>query len=78
MLPPDDLRWLAPLPQYVAPEILQVHQLAYDFRDEVEARQTFQHYCQWYYETAQRHQQEFQRMQQDINILGWFRRRSPS
>ncbi|WP_448564879.1 hypothetical protein [Trichothermofontia sp.] len=71
----DNMHWIVPSSPDIAPEILQVHQLAYDFRYEVEVRREFQRYCQWYYETAKRNQQEFLKMQQDINILGWFRRR---
>ncbi|UZQ53681.1 hypothetical protein OOK60_14425 [Trichothermofontia sichuanensis B231] len=74
MMSSEHIRWLVPIAPYVAPEILQVHQLAYDLRYEVEARREFQRYCQWYYETASRNQQEFLKMQQDINILGWFYR----
>ncbi|HEY9598899.1 MAG TPA: hypothetical protein V6D33_14635 [Cyanophyceae cyanobacterium] len=51
------------------------HQLAYEFRREVQQRQEFELYCKWYQQTAEQHQQELQKMQGDINIFGWFCRR---
>lgn len=56
-------------------DIFATHQLAYEFQREVQQRQEFEHYCEWYRQTAERHQQEFQKMQGDINIFGWFSRR---
>ncbi|HEY9810829.1 MAG TPA: hypothetical protein V6D13_15990 [Halomicronema sp.] len=69
-----EFRSILPAPQ---PEIetLEAHQIARNFYREVEHRQDFQKYCQWYYETAQLHQQELQKMRNDINIFGWFIRR---
>ncbi|MBE9118139.1 hypothetical protein IQ249_19785 [Lusitaniella coriacea LEGE 07157] len=66
--------------QFIIPDpppsasVFEVHQLAYEFRQEVEERQRHQAYCQWYYETAKRHQQELRSMRGDINIFGWFLR----
>lgn len=53
-------------------EALMLHQAAQDFRREVEYRQTFEHSCQRYYQTAQQHQQEFAALKKDINFFGWF------
>jgi hypothetical protein len=66
-----DLQWIIPAPPPDI-EILEAHQLGHEFRQEVQYRQNFDEYCQWYYETAQRHQQELQKMRRDINIFGWF------
>ncbi|MCU0517411.1 MAG: hypothetical protein MUC60_11230 [Oscillatoria sp. Prado101] len=69
----NDLRWLAPAPQPEI-EILEAHQTAREFYREVQHRQDFDSYCQWYYSTAERHRQELQKMRGDINIFGWFLR----
>jgi hypothetical protein len=68
----NDLRSL--MPSFPEPEleILEIHQMAYDFYDEVRHRQAFEQYCQWYYETAANHREEARKMQGDINVLGWF------
>ena len=55
-------------------EILEAHQVAREFYREVEYREDFANYCQWYYETAERHQKELQKMRGDLNIFGWFLR----
>ena len=69
-----DFSWLIPSPQPVA-EVLEAHQLTYEFRQEVQQRQDYEHYCQWYAEIAAQHQWELQQMRQDIHLLGWFTRR---
>jgi hypothetical protein len=56
-------------------EILQCHQLTFDFRREVQTRDNFKEYCQWYKETAQQHQNELTKMQNDLNFFGWFLKR---
>ncbi len=69
----NEFRSILPAPQ---PEIetLEAHQIAKDFYREVEYRQDFKNYCQWYYETAQRHRDELQKMRNDFNFFGWFLR----
>jgi hypothetical protein len=59
-------------------EILSRHQLTYEFRAEVQYRDEFQRYCQWYYQTAAQHRQELEQMRGDINLLGLFCRRRSS
>lgn len=59
-------------PDQPAAEILKAHQLTREFHQEVEYREDFNQYCQWYYETAERHHRELEKMRKDINILGWF------
>lgn len=56
-------------------EILEAHQVAREFYREVEYREDFASYCQWYYETAKSNRRELQKMRGDINIFGWFLRR---
>jgi hypothetical protein len=67
-------RWFAPTAQPL-PEVLEAHDLTRRFHREVEQRQEFDRYCQWYRATAARNRQELQKMQGDVNMLGWFNRR---
>ncbi|MDY7020324.1 MAG: hypothetical protein SWJ54_03050 [Cyanobacteriota bacterium] len=55
-------------------EILQAYQSTHEFYQEVIYREDFKRHCQWYAETAKRHQQELKEMQSDINIFRWFSR----
>ncbi|EAW38241.1 hypothetical protein [Lyngbya sp. PCC 8106] len=55
-------------------EILQAYQVTHEFYQEVQYREDFEQYCQWYAETAERHQQELQKMRGDINLFSWFLR----
>ena len=71
---PNDFRPFSQPPEDVA-DILECHQLAYEFCQEIDRREAFENYCQWYYETARKHQEELKQMENDLNILGWFRRR---
>ena len=68
--------WEQLLPNTYQPtaEILEAHQLTYEFHREVKSREEFEHHCQWYSETAELHQEELQKMRGDLNILGWFLR----
>ncbi|MBE9080507.1 hypothetical protein IQ241_25035 [Romeria aff. gracilis LEGE 07310] len=53
-------------------EALKLQQAAQDFRREVEYREAFEQYCQWYYHAAQQTQQEFAATENDVNFFGWF------
>lgn len=55
-------------------DVLRRHQLSYDFRDEVNYRDEFQRYCQWYYQTAAQHQHELRQMRKDLRLLRLFYR----
>lgn len=69
----NELRWLIPqIPD--DPEVLEVHQLSYEFRAELQYRQEFEQYCQWYEAIAAQNRRELQTMQSDINVLGFFTR----
>ena len=70
----NDLRWIAPMPPEPEYEVLEIHQFTREFYDEVDQRQQFDRYCQWYYATADRNRQELQKMRSDFNLLGWFYR----
>lgn len=68
-----DNQRIIPAPQ-PTPEAFIVHKMTHDFYQEVKYREAIENYCQWYWAMAEKHQQELQKMQQDINILGWFYR----
>ncbi|MBK4730825.1 hypothetical protein JJD41_13275 [Oxynema sp. CENA135] len=72
MLPHEFLP-LFPTPT-VAGESLEAAQITRDFYREVQYRQEFDRHCQWYYETAERHRQELEKMRGDLNLFGWFLR----
>lgn len=55
-----------------AADVFQAYQVTHEFHQEVQYREAVQQHCQWYRETAQRHQQEIRRMRGDFNLLGWF------
>ncbi|MGF1495059.1 MAG: hypothetical protein ACFBSC_21960 [Microcoleaceae cyanobacterium] len=56
-------------------EQFQIYQFTQEFYQEVERREAWEQHCQWYAETAQRHQQELKKMRSDINFFGYFLRR---
>ncbi len=64
------------LPEIYQPaaEVFQTYQVTHEFYQEVQYREAFQQHCQWYTETAQRHQQELEKMRGDFNLFGWFSR----
>ncbi|QQE63422.1 hypothetical protein GFS31_00870 [Leptolyngbya sp. BL0902] len=61
-------------PSQEVTEYLILHQAAQDFRLEVEYRQQFEAYCQWYYQTAAENQASLDQMQGEINLRSWFSR----
>ncbi|MCL6436749.1 MAG: hypothetical protein K6T90_21565 [Leptolyngbyaceae cyanobacterium HOT.MB2.61] len=68
-----DDQHIIPAPQPI-PEAFIVYEITHDFYWEVKYREAMENYCQWYRAMAEKHQQELQKMQRDINILGWFYR----
>lgn len=70
MLPKEFFQF-APIPQDVA-ESLEAARVTREFYYELEYRQALETYCQWYYETAERHRQELDKMRGDINLFRWF------
>ncbi|MEO0455723.1 MAG: hypothetical protein AAF152_03955 [Cyanobacteria bacterium P01_A01_bin.114] len=65
---------LASVPTAKFSEAIELQQIAVEFRQELENRQAFEAYCQWYAETAQKHRDELAAMQRDIPIFDWFSR----
>jgi hypothetical protein len=55
-------------------EYLELHQIAQELHLEIEYREQFEQYCEWYYQTAQQHQQDYARMQLEPNLLSLFNR----
>ncbi|MEL6552752.1 MAG: hypothetical protein AAFQ63_04715 [Cyanobacteria bacterium J06621_11] len=71
-----------PIFEYVLPQsaevrpvsdMLAAHQAAIEFRREVEHRQAFEDYCQWYYKLAEQNQAEMVAMQNDADSFLWWR-----
>lgn len=73
----EQIRYIVPAPPPAA-DIFASYQLAHEFHREVYYRQELERYSEWYRQTAERHQQELQKMQGDINLFGWFCRRKHS
>ncbi|MBD2022789.1 hypothetical protein H6F43_21635 [Leptolyngbya sp. FACHB-36] len=67
----NDHRWIAPVPQ-PEPEVLVVYALTREFHREVEQREAFEQYCQWYRNTAEQNRRELHKLRQDVNVFGWF------
>ena len=74
-----------PIFEYVLPQsaevqqvadILVAHQAAIEFRREVEHRQAFEDYCEWYYKLAAQNQAEMMAMQEDTPFFPWWRPQS--
>lgn len=53
-------------------ELLELHQLAQEFRQEQAHREAFAAYCQQYYEIARQHQREHAAMQREPNLFNLF------
>jgi hypothetical protein len=71
------LTWFSPKPASNSDmaEVFDVIHLTLAFHEEVRHREAHETYCRWYYAVAVANQQEMQRMQRDINLLGWFIRK---
>ncbi|MEB3828583.1 hypothetical protein [Phormidium sp. CCY1219] len=70
---PKEFPQITPTPQNFA-ESLQAAQVTREFYEELEYREEFENYCQWYRDSAECHRRELEKMRGDINILGWFSR----
>ena len=72
---PYELRRIIPLPPAEVEANLAAYQTTKQFYREVQTRQEHSRYCDWYYTTVARHQQELQQMRSEFNIMSLFRRR---
>lgn len=61
--------------RHIADEALELHQAAISFQREVDHRQAFEDYCQWYYRLAAQNQAEMQAMQNDADSFLWWLKR---
>ncbi|MGD1907977.1 MAG: hypothetical protein ACFB0C_18585 [Leptolyngbyaceae cyanobacterium] len=65
------------LNQYVAvnlnhpSESLILHQMAQQVRAEIQHREAFNRYCEWYAAIALEHQQDLEKMQAEPQLLTW-------
>ncbi|HEY9637363.1 MAG TPA: hypothetical protein V6D14_28440 [Coleofasciculaceae cyanobacterium] len=74
---PEQFRYIIPAPTPAA-DIFATYQMAHEFYRESQSRQEHERYCEWYRQTAERHRQEWQKMQGDINLFGLFCRHKQS
>ena len=72
----DPTYWLVSTPKPAAKESFAVYEITFEFSREVQQRQAFDAYCQWYEQTAMENRRDLQQMRREINILGWFHSRS--
>lgn len=72
---PYELRRIIPLPPPEVEATLAAYQTTSQFYRELHTRQENLRYCDWYYTTVARHQQELQQMRSEFNIMSLFRRR---
>ena len=68
---PDELQRIVPASPPTV-DIFATYQLASEFHREIQYRQEYQRYCEWYQLTAEHHRQELQKMRGDFNLFGWF------
>lgn len=64
-------RSIKPSPNTVG-ESIQLQQVAFEFRREVQHRDDFEAYCEWYYATAAQNRAELAAMKNDIPFFSWF------
>ena len=55
-------------------EVLILHQLTYEFKQETTFRQDFEAHCQRYYELSKQNQREHATMQLELDLFSLFRR----
>ena len=60
-----------PSPNTVS-ESIQLQQIAYEFRQELQQRDDFEAYCEWYYAAAAQNRAELAAMKHDIPFFSWF------
>jgi hypothetical protein len=70
----EDFRFIIPRTPTTNSEIFAIHVVTKQFYQEVQYRQEFQNYCEWYYSVGEKHRQEAEKMRNDLNIMGWFTR----
>jgi len=71
----QELPHIVPTPPPEVEETFATYHATIEFHDEVRSRQELKRYCEWYYQIAESHRQELQRIRGELNIFAWFRRR---
>lgn len=56
-------------------EVLEVHQMTQDFRQEVNSRNAWETHCKWYEAIARQHRKELAAMTDELDIFAWIQRR---
>lgn len=69
-------RQISPSPHQDEEEHLQSHQVTVEFYQEVQYRTALAEYCQWYYQLAESNRRDLAQMRRELNIMGWFCRKS--
>lgn len=69
----NEFRRIVPLPQPEIEATFAAYQTTNQFYREVQTREAWSLYCDWYYSTAARHRQELHAMRGELNIMGWLR-----
>lgn len=67
----DEFNQLNPIASEVE-SIIELNQIAHEFRREVEHREAFRQHCHWYHTTAQQHQLELVKMRNELNLFELF------
>ncbi|RZM82068.1 hypothetical protein [Leptolyngbya iicbica] len=70
------LRRYEPSPQEVL-EVLELHQLSFEFRQEQHYREALEAHCEEHYRLAQQHQSDHAAMQREPNFFALFWRKHP-
>lgn len=71
----NELHRIIPAPQPEIIEALEASQTTREFYQEVQHRQKFADYCQWYAQTAQENRRDLEKMRGEANIFSWFSRK---
>ena len=74
-MPIQNHRWFLPS-VHVEPELFEVYRSTHQFYQEVQSRESHDRYRAWYASVAEQNRRDLERMRGDVNIFGWFRRKS--
>ncbi|MBD1821874.1 hypothetical protein H6F51_05100 [Cyanobacteria bacterium FACHB-DQ100] len=74
-MPTHNHRWFFPS-VHIEPELFEIYRSTHQFYQEVQSREAHDRYCEWYAAASEQHRRELEKMRGDVNVFGWFRRRS--
>ncbi|GAP93506.1 hypothetical protein NIES2104_00120 [Leptolyngbya sp. NIES-2104] len=75
LMPIQNHRWFLPS-IHAEPELFEIYRSTHQFYQEVHSRVEHDRYCEWYAEVSEQNRRELEKMRGDVNLFGWFRRRS--